>query len=128
MVPARPFFIGNPGWVRSSAWIWLFSSTAGAPLSVVGMALAMEAAKLVTAGWLATAAVWRVTLVALDCVDIGRRSWGRGRGCERLVGELRPAQGDGGRYRANLDHRAGGHARVRGAAAFDGGHDVAAAT
>ena len=25
--PARPFFIGNPGWVRSSAWIWLFSST-----------------------------------------------------------------------------------------------------
>jgi hypothetical protein len=27
MVPARPFFIGKPGWVRSSAWIWLFSST-----------------------------------------------------------------------------------------------------
>ncbi len=26
-VPARPFFIGRPGWVRSSAWIWLFSST-----------------------------------------------------------------------------------------------------
>jgi hypothetical protein len=26
MVPARPFFIGRPGWVRSSAWIWLFSS------------------------------------------------------------------------------------------------------
>ena len=24
---ARPFFIGRPGWVRSSAWIWLFSST-----------------------------------------------------------------------------------------------------
>ena len=23
----RPFFIGRPGWVRSSAWIWLFSST-----------------------------------------------------------------------------------------------------
>src|SRR5262249_30407172 len=23
MVPARPFFIGSPGWVRSSAWIWL---------------------------------------------------------------------------------------------------------
>ena len=22
MVPARPFFIGRPGWVRSSAWIW----------------------------------------------------------------------------------------------------------
>jgi hypothetical protein len=22
----RPFFIGKPGWVRSSAWIWLFSS------------------------------------------------------------------------------------------------------
>src|SRR5258707_8370768 len=49
-----------------------------------------------------------------------------GRKC--LVGKLRPAQGGGGRYRANLDHRAGGHARVRGAAAFDGGHDVAAAT
>ena len=25
--PVRPFFIGRPGWVRSSAWIWLFSST-----------------------------------------------------------------------------------------------------
>jgi hypothetical protein len=24
---ARPFLIGKPGWVRSSAWIWLFSST-----------------------------------------------------------------------------------------------------
>ena len=22
-----PFLIGRPGWVRSSAWIWLFSST-----------------------------------------------------------------------------------------------------
>ena len=42
----------------------------GAPLAVVGMAVAMEAAKLVTAGWLArrwrlTAWVWRLTLVAL---------------------------------------------------------------
>src|SRR5438477_5641268 len=27
MVPQRPFLIGKPGWVRSSAWIWLFSST-----------------------------------------------------------------------------------------------------
>ena len=27
IVPARPFFMGRPGWVRSSAWIWLFSST-----------------------------------------------------------------------------------------------------
>ena len=27
MVPARPFFKGKPGCVRSSAWIWLFSST-----------------------------------------------------------------------------------------------------
>jgi hypothetical protein len=26
MVPARPRFRGNPGCVRSSAWIWLFSS------------------------------------------------------------------------------------------------------
>src|SRR6185312_10399521 len=26
MVPQRPFFSGSPGWVRSSAWIWLFSS------------------------------------------------------------------------------------------------------
>src|SRR5271167_4161347 len=23
----RPGLIGNPGWVRSSAWIWLFSSS-----------------------------------------------------------------------------------------------------
>src|ERR1035438_3027382 len=27
MVPQRPFLIGKPGWLRSSAWIWLFSST-----------------------------------------------------------------------------------------------------
>jgi hypothetical protein len=27
IVPARPGFIGTPGWVRSRAWIWLFSST-----------------------------------------------------------------------------------------------------
>jgi hypothetical protein len=26
-VIVRPGFIGSPGWVRSSAWIWLFSST-----------------------------------------------------------------------------------------------------
>ena len=28
MVPARPFLRGRPGWVRSRAWIWLFSSKA----------------------------------------------------------------------------------------------------
>src|SRR6266404_1154009 len=27
MVWQRPGLIGNPGWVRSSAWIWLFSSS-----------------------------------------------------------------------------------------------------
>ena len=27
MVPARLFFRGRPGWVRSKAWIWDFSST-----------------------------------------------------------------------------------------------------
>jgi hypothetical protein len=42
----------------------------GSPMSVVGMAVAMEGAKLVTAGWLArrwraTAWVWRLVLVAL---------------------------------------------------------------
>jgi hypothetical protein len=42
----------------------------GAPVAVIAMSTTMEAAKLVTAGWLArrwrtTAAVWRVTLVAL---------------------------------------------------------------
>jgi len=26
IVPDRPLFIGRPGWVRSRAWIWLFSS------------------------------------------------------------------------------------------------------
>lgn len=41
----------------------------GAPLAVVTMTVAMETAKLVTAGWLArqwrvTASVWRITLVA----------------------------------------------------------------
>jgi hypothetical protein len=42
----------------------------GAPMSVVGMAIAMEGAKLVTAGWLArqwqaTGWIWRLVLVAL---------------------------------------------------------------
>jgi hypothetical protein len=42
----------------------------GSPMSVVGMAVAMEAAKLVTAGWLArrwgvTSWIWRITLAAL---------------------------------------------------------------
>jgi hypothetical protein len=42
----------------------------GAPLAIVGMAIAMEGSKLVTAGWLArrwraTALVWRLVLVAL---------------------------------------------------------------
>ncbi len=42
----------------------------GSPLSVIGMAVAMESAKLVTAGWLArrwrlTAWVWRLVLVVL---------------------------------------------------------------
>jgi hypothetical protein len=42
----------------------------GAPISVIGMAVAMEAGKLVTAGWLArrwrvTAWIWRLVLVAL---------------------------------------------------------------
>jgi|GEM_PF-5457625 len=27
IVPQRPLFNGRPGWVRSRAWIWLFSST-----------------------------------------------------------------------------------------------------
>src|SRR5712691_9043029 len=27
MVPQRPFFQGRPGWVRSNAWIWHFSSS-----------------------------------------------------------------------------------------------------
>ena len=44
----------------------------GAPFSVVAMAVAMEAAKLVTAGWLArrwrmTAWTWRLSIVALVC-------------------------------------------------------------
>jgi hypothetical protein len=42
----------------------------GAPLSVIAMSIAMESAKLVTAGWLArrwrvTAWIWRTVLVAL---------------------------------------------------------------
>jgi hypothetical protein len=29
IVVQRPFFSGKPGWVRSRAWIWLFSYTLG---------------------------------------------------------------------------------------------------
>jgi hypothetical protein len=31
MVAQRPGFSGRPGCVRSSAWIWLFSSTDSSP-------------------------------------------------------------------------------------------------
>jgi hypothetical protein len=51
----------------------------GAPLSVVAMAAAMEAAKLVTAGWFArrwcmTAWTWRFIIVALVCGLASARS------------------------------------------------------
>jgi hypothetical protein len=58
---------GAAAWFSIRGMVVLFP---GAPLSVVGMAVAMEGAKLVTAGWLArrwraTAWVWRAILVAL---------------------------------------------------------------
>jgi hypothetical protein len=58
---------GAAAWFSIRGMVVLFP---GAPLSVVGMAIAMEGAKLVTAGWLArrwrkTAWVWRGVLVAL---------------------------------------------------------------
>jgi hypothetical protein len=58
---------GAAAWFSIRGMVVLFP---GSPLSVVGMAVAMEAAKLVTAGWLArrwraTAWVWRGVLVVL---------------------------------------------------------------
>jgi hypothetical protein len=58
---------GAAAWFSIKGMTILFP---GAPLAVVGMAIAMEAAKLVTAGWLArrwraTAWIWRGILVAL---------------------------------------------------------------
>jgi hypothetical protein len=58
---------GAAAWFSIRGMIVLFP---GAPLSVVGMAITMEGAKLVTAGWLArrwreTAWVWRGVLIAL---------------------------------------------------------------
>lgn len=58
---------GAAAWFSIRGMVVLFP---GAPLAVVGMAVAMESAKLVTAGWLArrwraTAWIWRVILVAL---------------------------------------------------------------
>ena len=58
---------------RAAAWFSVRGMVVlfpGSPLSVVGMSCAMEAAKLVTAGWLArrwraTAWLWRLVLVAL---------------------------------------------------------------
>jgi hypothetical protein len=54
-------------WFSVHGMVTLFP---GAPMSVVGMAITMEVAKLVTAGWLArrwrvTAWIWRSVLVAL---------------------------------------------------------------
>jgi hypothetical protein len=54
-------------WFSIKGMVVLFP---GAPLAVVAMAIAMETAKLVTAGWLAsrwraTARVWRLVLVTL---------------------------------------------------------------
>ncbi len=58
---------GAAAWFSIRGMVVLFP---GSPLSVIGMAVAMEAAKLVTAGWLArrwlvTAYIWRLVLVAL---------------------------------------------------------------
>jgi hypothetical protein len=58
---------GAAAWFSVRGMVVLFP---GSPLSVIGMACAMEAAKLVTAGWLArrwraTAWLWRLALVAL---------------------------------------------------------------
>jgi hypothetical protein len=58
---------GAAAWFSIRGMVVLFP---GSPMSVVGMAIAMETAKSVTAGWLArrwraTAWVWRGVLVAL---------------------------------------------------------------
>jgi hypothetical protein len=58
---------GAAAWFSIRGMVVLFP---GAPQSVVAMAVAMEGAKLVTAGWLArrwrdTAWIWRLVLVAL---------------------------------------------------------------
>ena len=58
---------GAAAWFSIRGMVVLFP---GAPVSVVGMAIAMEGAKLVTAGWLArrwrvTAWVWRLVLAGL---------------------------------------------------------------
>jgi hypothetical protein len=58
---------GAAAWFSIRGMVVLFP---GSPLSVIGMACAMESAKLVTAGWLArrwqtTLWVWRFVLVAL---------------------------------------------------------------
>ena len=58
---------GCAAWFSIKGMVVLFP---GAPLAVVAMAIAMESAKLVTAGWLAsrwrtTARVWRLVLVTL---------------------------------------------------------------
>src|SRR5258707_716956 len=58
---------GAAAWFSIRGMVVLFP---GSPLSVIGMACAMEIAKLVTAGWLArrwraTALVWRIALVVL---------------------------------------------------------------
>jgi hypothetical protein len=57
----------------AAAWFSIRGMTVlfpGAPTSIIGMAVAMEGSKLITAGWLArrwraTALVWRLVLVAL---------------------------------------------------------------
>jgi hypothetical protein len=58
---------GAAAWFSIRGMVVLFP---GAPLAIVGMAVTMESAKLVTAGWLArqwgaAAWVWRLVLVAL---------------------------------------------------------------
>jgi hypothetical protein len=58
---------GAAAWFSIRGMVVLFP---GSPLSGIGMAVAMEGAKLVTAGWLAgrwrvTAWIWRLVLVVL---------------------------------------------------------------
>jgi hypothetical protein len=68
---ARPrAYIAAIGLAGATAWLSIHGMVVlfpGAPMSVIGMAIAMEGAKPVTTGWLARrwCAVWRVTLIAL---------------------------------------------------------------
>ena len=111
--PALPFFIGSPGWVRSSAWIWLFSSTDSTTACAGGSTYRPTMSWSLAANSGSLDSLKRLDAVRLQAVrrpdplhraqrDAGRRGHRPAGPVGRLAGRLAQGQLD-----HPLDHRLG---------------------